>query len=406
MAGFIKCPACKAEIPLTEVIDHEIKEQLEARLVAERRQRDRVQADALAERERALRAEFEEEQKEREDRAAARAEKKVELEFADLRAALGERDDLLREAKERELELRRDQRKLKEEREALDLDVARRVDAERTQIVQSAREDLIEAHQLEMREKDIELEQMQRQIKELQESSQQRRSGLLGEALEREIEQVLRARFPQDRVEPIKAGTRGADVLQTVKHRGQVSGKVLWESKRARHFSNTWISKLKQDQAAANADFAVLVCSTLPPNVRLMEQIEGVWVIEHQCLSALADALRDSLRLVVQARSVDVNRGDAMAAIYEYLSSPAFSRRIRSAVETFVEMKRDLDLERRSMEKRWSKRETQLNQLAMNTAGMYGELEGMMGGALPAVELLELPQSTGAGIVGRPAARS
>lgn len=404
MAGFIKCPECKAEIPLTEVIDHEIEEQLEARLAAERRQRDKAQAEVVAERERELRAEFEEEQGLREERAAARAEKKVEAEVADLRATLEERDDLLREAKERELGLRRDQRKLKEEREALELDVARRVDAERKQIVTKAREDLIETHQLELREKDIELEQMQRQIKELQESSQQRRSGLLGEALEREIEHVLRERFPQDRVEPIKAGTRGADVLQTVNHRAQVSGKVLWESKRARHFSNSWITKLKQDQAAANADFAVLVCSTLPPNVRLMEQRDGVWVIDHQCVPALADALRDSLRLVAQARSVDVNRGDAMAAIYEYLSSPAFSRRIRSAVETFVEMKRDLDLERRSMEKRWSKRETQFNQLALNTAGMYGELEGMMGEALPAVELLELPHSTDIDVVDRPAA--
>jgi hypothetical protein len=119
---------------------------------------------------------------------------------------------------------------------------------------------------------------------------------------------------------------------------------------------------------------------------------------------ALADALRDSLRLVAQAKSVDVNRSDAMAAIYEYLSSPAFARRIRWAVETFVKMKRDLDLERRSMEKRWSKRETQLNQLALNTAGMYGELEGMMGAALPAVDLLELPHPSDLDVVERPAA--
>lgn len=235
---------------------------------------------------------------------------------------------------------------------------------------------------------------MQRQIKELQESSQQRRSGLRGEALEREIEDVLRERFPHDKIEPIKAGARGADVLQTVSHRGRTSGKILWESKRARTFSNGWITKLKQDQAASNADFAVLVCATLPANVCLMEQVDGVWVIEASCAPALAGALRETLALVAQARSVDANRSEALDAIYEYLSSNAFARRIRTAVETFVDMRSELDLERRAMEKRWSKRSTQLDQLALNTAGMYGDLEALMGSALPTVDLLELPAPT------------
>ena len=35
------------------------------------------------------------------------------------------------------------------------------------------------------------------------------------------------------------------------------------------------------------------------------------------------------------------------------------------------------------METRWSKRAKQLDQLALNTAGMYAELDGIMGLALP-----------------------
>jgi hypothetical protein len=73
-----------------------------------------------------------------------------------------------------------------------------------------------------------------------------------------------------------------------------------------------------------------LVCTTLPPNVRLMEQIQGAWVIEAGCVPALAGALRQTLCLVAQARSVDANRNDAMDASYEYLSSSAFPRRIEA----------------------------------------------------------------------------
>jgi hypothetical protein len=135
----------------------------------------------------------------------------------------------------------------------------------------------------------------------------------------------------------------------------------------------------------------VLVCATLPANVRLMEQMDGVWVIEASCVPALGSALRETLALVLQALSIDANRNEALDAIYEYLSSAAFARRIRTAVETFVGMREDLDLERRAMEKRWSKRSTQLDQLVLNTAGMYGDLEALMGSALPTVDLLELP---------------
>ncbi len=406
MAGFIKCPTCKAEIPLNEVIDHEIDEQLEARLAAELKQRERAQATALAEREQELRAAFEEEREKRDEALRLGVEERVAAEMADLKALAAERDALLKQAQERELALRQERRRLKDERQTLELDVARRLDAERKQLTAKAREDLAEAHQLELREKEIALEQMGRQIKELQESSLQQRAGLRGEALEREMEDVLHERFPYDRVEPIKSGTRGADVLQTVQHRGASCGKILWESKRARNFSNGWIAKLKQDQAAAGADFAVLVCAVLPPNARLMEQLEGVWVVESACVPALASALRDTLALVAQARSVDANRNDAMDAIYDYLSSSAFARRIRSAVEAFMDMKQELDLERRATEKRWAKRAAQLDQLAANTAGMYGELEALMGSALPAVDLLELPASATVENIQEIAARS
>jgi hypothetical protein len=60
-------------------------------------------------------------------------------------------------------------------------------------------------------------------------------------------------------------------------------------------------------------------------------------------------------------------------------------------VEAFIEMKSDLDSERRSLERMWNKRGRQLDALALNTAGMYGELEALVGTALPAIETLELP---------------
>lgn len=392
MSDSIRCPECHAEIPLTDVISHQVDERLASRLASEIAEHDRKYAEVAAAKELELRLEFEAAQIEREKQLKLRAQQEVATDLADLTARVEDQDAKLKEARTRELEILQQRRKLDEEKEALDLEVARRLDRERKKIATAARSGLTEAHQLDLRQKDVELEQMKKQIKELQESSEQVPAGLRGEAQEREIEDVLRERFRGDRIEPVKAGVRGADVLQTIRSsRGQDCGTILWESKRARNWSNGWLTKLKQDQAAAKADIAVLVCSALPPNVKYMEQCDGVWVVDFSCVTVIATALRDGLIGVAQARTIDSNRNDALGAIYEYLSSNEFNRRIRTAVETFIAMKAELESEKRSITRIWTRRSTQIDCLALNTAGMYGELEALMGTALPAVELLELP---------------
>ena len=392
MTDSIKCPHCRGEIPLTEVISHQIEERLAAQLAHELAARETELAAASRAREEELRREFAEAQAKREAQLRERAEARVAADLADLGARVEEQAEQIRIARARELELLQQKRMLDEEKAKLDLELARRLDEERQSIALEARRSAAEEHRLELRQRDVQVEQMKRQIKDLQESSDQTRAGLLGEAQEREIEDVLRERFRSDRVEPVKSGVRGADVLQSVlSPRGESCGKILWESKRARNWSNAWVSKLKEDQAAAGADVAVLVCSALPPTVRHMELVDGVWIVGFAYAAAMATALRQALIGIQQARSIDASRNDSLHEIYDYLTSNDFNRRVRAMVESFVDMKSDLESERRSMERMWTKRAKQLDALALNTAGMYGELEAMIGTALPAVEMLELP---------------
>lgn len=421
MADSIRCPNCKSEIPLEEVILHQIEEELSARLAGAvtakeqefaEREKELLEAAAgrekelseqlaareiefsaaTAEREAAIRSEFEEKQTAREAELQRRAEERVATQLADLTSRAEEQDTNLREARERELALLAEKRKLDSEKEQLSLEVARRISEERAEIAAEARTAAAEEHQLELRQKEIQVEQMQRQIKDLQESAEQTRAGLIGEAQEREIEDVLKEKFRSDRIDPVKSGVRGADVLQSVySSRGESCGKILWESKRARNWSNGWIPKLKEDQAAAGADVAVLVCSALPPGVRHMELVDGVWVVGFAYASCIAEALRAGLIGIAHARTVDANRSTSLDQLYDYLTSSEFTRRVRAMVEALVEMKSDLESERRSMERMWNKRLKQMDTIGLNTAGMYGELEGLIGCALPPIQTLELP---------------
>ncbi len=238
----ITCPNCGCQIPLTDALEHQVAEQLRAQLAAELEQRDAEQERELAAREEALRKEFVAAQEEREAELSQRAASKVATELDDLKSQLVERDSELTEARKQELEFRKEKRKLEKAQEELELEVARQIDSERKQLVAQETERLQETHRLEMRERDQQLAQMKSQIDDLKRAAEPTQAGLRGEALEQEIEDVLREHFPDDLFTPVKAGTRGADIVQTVRVSGNEIGTILWESKRAASWSKGWIS--------------------------------------------------------------------------------------------------------------------------------------------------------------------
>lgn len=51
--------------------------------------------------------------------------------------------------------------------------------------------------------------------------------------------------------------------------------------------------------------------------------------------------------------------------------------------------------ERRAMEKNWKEREKQIERVIKNTVGLYGDMQGIIGGKIPQIASLEL----GAGAV-------
>lgn len=398
MSDSITCPKCRTEIPLTEAISHQVEERLRLEFEETHRAMESQHEQALAEKDAELQSQLAEARAEVMAIAEARASEKVATELRDLSVRVEEQVSLRREAEERELALLKEKRALQDERDALELEVERKLEAERSRIVSATTERLEEAHRLKLREKDLTLEQMGKRIDELQAAADQKRSGLQGEVLEREIEDVLREAFPSDRIAPVKTGKRGADVLQSVRSpRGLDCGSVLWESKNAKNWSNAWVEKLRSDQQAERADVAIIVTAALPEGVHRMAPFNGVWVCDFASATTLATALRIALIEIGQARVVDSNRAQALDAVYEYLCGKEFQHRITNTVAAALVMKSDLDAERRASERSLAKREKQIEMLLRNSAGMYGELQAIVGGALQPISALELPAGTDEG---------
>jgi len=53
-------------------------------------------------------------------------------------------------------------------------------------------------------------------------------------------------------------------------------------------------------------------------------------------------------------------------------------------------MQDQLNKERRAMERHWKQREKEIERVVKNTVGLYGDMQGIIGGQIPVIPALEL----------------
>jgi hypothetical protein len=185
----------------------------------------------------------------------------------------------------------------------------------------------------------------------------------------------------------VPRGEFGGDVLQQVlSPAGNICGTILWESKRTKEWNDKWLAKLRTDQRAAKAEFAVIVTQVLPKGVTNFDFIEGVYVASPQCAVPLAMLLRRALTDLAIARQASEGRETKAALVYEYLTSSRFRQRLQAMVEAFTSMNDDLIAEKKAIQRQWAKREVQIERMLGATTGMFGDLQGIAGKALQEIE--------------------
>lgn len=407
----IICPNCQHELKLTESIAAPLiqatRQQFEQRLalkdqeILKREAAVREQQDAVAKAKESIADQVAAQLKVERERVSIEEAKKARLllgvdldqkakEVAELQQIVADKDVKLGEAQKVQAELMKKQRELDDARRELDVTVEKKVQESLGAVRDKARQEAEDGLKLKVTEKEEQIASMQRQIEELRRKAEQGSQQLQGEAFEIELEAVLRAKFPRDLIEPVPKGEFGGDVLhRVVGPSGQVCGTILWESKRTKNWSDTWLPKLREDQRAAKAEIALIVSNALPKGVETFDQVDGVWVTEPRCMVPVALALRQTLVELAGARQASEGQQTKMELVYQYLTGPRFRHRIEAIVERFGDMQSDLDRERKTMTRLWAKREEQIRGVIESTVGMYGDLQGIAGRALQELESLE-----------------
>lgn len=412
----ITCPNCKTEIRLTESLAAPLIETTRRQFQQQLAQKDDEIAkreQGILEKERQLtitknkldeqvasqvedqlkidRARITAEESRKSKQAFANDLEQRSREVAELQAILKSQEAKLTEAQKTQADLLRKQRELDDAKRELDLTIEKRVQEGLSVTRQQARKEAEDEQRLKVLEREQTIAAMQKQIEDLKRRSEQGSQQLQGEVQELELENLLRNKFPFDAIEPVPKGEFGGDVLhRVVGPSAQPSGTILWEFKRTKNWSDSWLVKLRDDQRTAKAEIAVIVSQVLPKGVETFDLVEGIWVTHPRAALPVAMILRQSLLELALARQANQGQQTKTDMVYQYLTGPRFRLRVEAIVEAFSTMQEDLDREKRVIMKQWAKRGEQIERVMGATVGMYGDLQGIAGKSLQEIEGLEL----------------
>jgi hypothetical protein len=400
----ITCPKCEHEFSLSEGFARHALENIEAASasqLAQLREQERAVADRRAQqRER----EQQEQQKQAIEEARRQALQQAKLASdAEQRAARQQAEAMqkqldttqqqLAQLRAAELALRDERQKLRDEKDALALEVRRQVDVKLAEREAQVRAQEQERQSLEKAELQKKLDDMATQMADMQRRAEQGSQQLQGEVLELALEDALKRDFPLDVIEEVKKGQRGGDVKHHVHARsGARAGLLLWETKRATGWNAQWLTKLKDDMRECNADVGVLVTtvSAIPREWASGTQfglVDGVWVTVWSVAAQLGQALRAGLLDVHKQRLASAGKGEKAEAMYDYITSPQFAQKLKAVHDAFQRMREELESEKSQTMQRWARREKQLEAGKSALLGVGGELQGLAQHDLPQLEL-------------------
>lgn len=404
----VKCPHCGNKFSPEDAIQHDLRAQLEKEFELKLNENSKILAEKIRRQEdekfRAQLQRLEEDRKVKslrlkqlEDNAFLVEEREQQIREREerldheMKKKLLEREKIIKEqadktAMEKALLLVREKEQhLARDRESLDLILKKRVIEE----TEKARDE----ERMKNAELQKKLDDQTRLINEMKRKTEQGSIQTQGEVQELAIEEYLFQTFPRDVIEEIAKGKRGGDCVHRVRdHYENECGRILYESKRTKHFGSEWIAKIKDDMRLQQADLGVIVTEALPDGMTRFGEVDGIWICTFVEFKALALLFRNNLSRIGEVLAAQENKGDKMQLIYSYVTSNEFKQKLEAAFESYNDMQEDLSKEKALFTSQWAKREKRLLKAMENLVSLYGDVRGIAGGAVQEIKALELPE--------------
>ena len=255
--------------------------------------------------------------------------------------------------------------------------------------LQKQKEELDSEWGIKIEEEKVKLSTLERKAKEMQRSASQGSMQVQGEVLEVYLEDKLASEFPNDLIDEVPKGKKGADCIQTVSHNGRNYGKIIWEAKNSKTWRNDWIPKLKKDQADSGALVGVLVSKTYPKNISHPCLMDKVFVCQPKDLTYLMPFIRALALKVGQSLKLGENINNKQSRLMEYVISPDFIIQFENAArETISSIEENRKFVNAAIIH--GKRSEKHMQSSFNSlVEMYGNLKRLTGDGIETINCIE-----------------
>lgn len=386
----VTCPKCQHHFEPTDAIREEVEKELRGKMTDWQKKKEEETAQLLEVQKQKLQIEITEQLKKN---IASDYELKIKL----MQENETKMQQQANEFRQKELDFLKKIQDIQTKEAELELELQRKLNAEREVIKQQIQKEELERisikdqeHQLKVKELEKQIEDQRKLAEEMRRKAEQGSMQMQGEVQELLLEELLKASFPFDVISEVGKGVRGADCIQTVRNNvGQEAGKIIYESKRTTSFAAEWIEKLKADMRSQGADIAIIVTQTFPKDMDRFGEKDGVYICSFQEVRSVALLLRNALLKVHDVRKSQVNKGDKMTLLYDYLIGNEFGEQWKAIGEGFRQMRQSIQKERDAMEKLWKSREKQLEKILLNAMHIKGSIEGIAGSDSINLDLLQ-----------------
>ncbi|MDD4081528.1 MAG: DUF2130 domain-containing protein [Eubacteriales bacterium] len=409
-ATTVICPYCKKQFEISDAIQRQIEDEL-IRAKDEQSETLRKEFETLAgERTRQAVENALEEARQAADLMLEHERHKAVLELEKAKQTTAFELEKSKQATEFEAErlrrqaqaARESEKELREKMTAL-LDELEKANKARDEAQTDARKDMMEKEKairqevtqktsedfyMKIREQEETINRLREQLTTAKQVAEQGSQQLQGEILELDIERSLAASFPLDTIDEVKKGERGSDIRHVVNDRlHQNCGLILWECKNAKTYQAGWQGKLKDEMAAEKAQAGVIVFQATDGSGEDFQQLaDNIWLVKPRYAMMLAAFLRDAIIRVFIANRNAQGKDIKTELVYNYLTGGEFSNRVRYIIESYDEMAKQLDTEKKQAHRRWAAQEKILEKVTSSLYGMSGDLQGIAG-----KEIIALP---------------
>ncbi len=275
------------------------------------------------------------------------------------------------------------------------IEAAKKVAEAQVQTLKASQDAMVKAREAELRQaletekisaiqaeqaKAFEVNQkFQGKIAELQRQLENKTAQELGDAGEVDLFETLKAEFTDDRISRVEKGAAGADIVHDIHHNGRHVGRIVYDAKNRSAWRNDYTSKLRQDQADAKADHAVLASKVFPSGAKELHIQDGVVVVAPARALVIAGMLR---RHVIQTHSLRLSneaRSQKTEDLYAFIMSERCTH-LLSSIEGHTDTMFDLDRdEEKSHQRTWKRRAELIRNVQRAHGDLTSEIERIIG---------------------------